>query len=53
MDLNYPYIQYILQKCEIKIEFITLIEMAVDSMAKVWLMDKFRGHIVPMRLRNT
>jgi hypothetical protein len=34
IDINYHYIQDIVEKCEIKVEFISSIEMVADPMTK-------------------
>jgi hypothetical protein len=34
IDINYHYIQDIVEKCKIKVEFISSIEMVADPMIK-------------------
>ena len=53
IDISYHYIQDIVKKCEIKVEFIPSIEMIVDPMTKGLSLDKFREHVTKMGLRNT
>jgi hypothetical protein len=53
INLNYHYIQDMVEKSEIKVESIPLIETMADPMIKGLSLDKFREHVVPMGLRNT
>jgi hypothetical protein len=39
------------EKCEIKIEFISSIEMVADPMTKGLPFDKFKGYVATMGLR--
>lgn len=53
IDLNYHYIQYIVEMNKFKFEFIHSIEMVVDLINNGLSLDKFRGHVAAMGLRNT
>ncbi len=53
IDLNYHFIQYIVEMNEIKFEFIYSIEMVADLMTNGLSLDKFEGHVAVMGLRNT
>jgi hypothetical protein len=39
------------EKCEIKVEFISSIEMIADPMTKGLPLDKFKGHVATMGLK--
>ena len=51
IDRIYHNIQDIMERCEIKIEFIKSIEMVADHMSKGSPLDKFGGHVATMRLK--
>jgi hypothetical protein len=51
IDINYHYIQDIVEKCEIKVEFISSTEMVADPMTKGLPLDKFKGHVATMGLK--
>jgi hypothetical protein len=51
IDINYRYIQDIVEKGEIKVEFISSTEMVDDPMTKGLPLDKFKGHVATMRLK--
>jgi hypothetical protein len=50
---SYYYIQDIVEKCEIKVKFISSIEMVADPITKGWPLDEFKGHVATMGLKNT
>jgi hypothetical protein len=50
---SYHYIQDIVKKCEIKVKFISSIEMVADPMTKGLPLDEFRGHVATTGLKNT
>lgn len=52
IDLDYHYIHDIVERGEIKVHFISSIEMSVDYTTKGLTLDKFRVHVA-VRLRNT
>ena len=45
---SYHYIQDIVQKGEIKVKFISSIEMVADPITKGLPLDKFKGHVATM-----
>jgi hypothetical protein len=53
IDVNYHYIQDIAERGEIKVEFISSLEMVADPMTKGLSLEKFREHVATMGLRNT
>jgi hypothetical protein len=50
---SYHYIQDIVEKCEIKVKFISSIEMIIDPMTKGLPLDEFRGHVATTGLKKT
>jgi hypothetical protein len=53
IDINYHYIQDIVEKGEIKVKFISSIEMVADPMTKGLSLEKFKEHVATMGLRYT
>ena len=51
IDINYHYIQDILEKGKIMVKFISSTEMVADPMTKGLPLDKFKGHVATMQLR--
>ena len=52
IDLNYHYIQDIVERGEIKVYFVPSADMMVDPMTKGLTMNQFRVHVTGMRLRG-
>ena len=53
IDVNYHFILDIVEIGEIKVEFISSLEMVADPMTKGLFSKKFREHVATMGLRNT
>ena len=53
IDVNYHYIQDIVERGEIKVDYIPSGEMVADPMTKGLTMEKFREHVTAMGLRST
>lgn len=53
IDVNYHYIQDIVERGEVKVDYIPSTEMVADPMTKGLSLDKFREHVAAMGLRNT
>jgi hypothetical protein len=51
IDISYHYIQDIVERGEIKVEFIPSTEMVADPMTKGLTLDKFREHVAKMGLK--
>jgi hypothetical protein len=52
INISYHYIQDMIEKGEIEIEFIPSIEMVADPMMKGLTLDKFREHVAKIELRK-
>jgi hypothetical protein len=50
IDINYHYIQDIVEKGEINVEFISSTEMVANPMTKGLSLEKFREYVVTMGL---
>ena len=50
IDVNYHYIQDIVERGKIKIHFVPLIDMMVDPMTKGLTLNQFKVHVTGMRL---
>jgi hypothetical protein len=48
--VNYHNIQDIVERGEIRVQFIPSVEMATNNLTKGLTLDKFRVHVVKMRL---
>lgn len=53
IDVSYHYIQDIVERGEIKVNYIPSEEMVADPMTKGLSLEKFREHIANMGLKNT
>jgi hypothetical protein len=51
IDINYHYIQDIVEKGEINVEFISSTKIVADPMTKGLPLDKFKGHVTTMGLK--
>jgi hypothetical protein len=52
-DVNFYYIQDIVERGEIKVKFIFSLEMIANPMTKGLSLEKFGEHVATMVLRNT
>ena len=52
IDINYHYIQDIVERGEIKVHFVPSIDMMVDPMTKGLTLNQFRVHVTGMGLRG-
>ena len=52
IDINYHYIQYIMEMGEIKVHFVPSVDIMADPMTKGLNLNQFRVHVIGMRLRG-
>ena len=52
INVNYHYIQDIVEMGEIKIHFVPSVDMMADPMTKGLTLNQFRVHVIGMRLRG-
>jgi hypothetical protein len=52
IDVNYHYIQDIVERGEIKVHFVPSVEMMTDPMTKGLTLNQFRVHITSMGLKG-
>lgn len=53
IDGHYNYILDIVERCEVKVNFISPTELVADLMTKGLSLEKFREHVTRMGLRET